>query len=256
MTKSKSSLTKVSFFQFLFLVAQQGLASAEGYRSGVLRRQRSEGTEPWAADDDVVRACKGVRVLGRVGAVDKGTLTEPMFAAFFKWLGEKGLIQLQNAAALAYFASLRINELKLIRVGDLQDAPTEEEALGCPFILTLRMSKRADAAAPQIEYKPVDAQTARVFGVCAAAVSNVVGAWLFPRSLDVALRAALVEAAKALGWPVDLDYSGTHVLRNAGSKRISKRIEGILAAFFSQQTAPQFAEYARSNSERKRRRVD
>ena len=138
------------------------------------------------------------------------------------------------ALQIGFGASLRVSELRSLRVASLQRDEEEKndtsrgQVLLSPWTLCLTVDKRArsQATGKQAHFKPVTDEVAKAISQWAREGGLGPQDFLFPRDIDKRLSRVLTESAVALGWPSDLAWGGTHVMRIGGSRDIVRRVEG------------------------------
>ena len=255
-------LSKEDLFLFLADLRDQGMASAEGYRSAFLQYQRKIGVRSWAEDKDVILAVKAVARKSFGEKVEKGSPTPAMLAAALTRCGNDP--DVECALRVGFGAALRVSQLKSLRASSLQrdeeDVGQSEHpprGMGClmsRWTLCLSVDKRARAQATghQAHLKPITEEAAAVISSWVQKRGLHPRDFLFPRDIGRRLSAALSEAARYFGWPSDLAWGGTHVLRTGGSREIVHRVEGALQELTSQQKVRTLRAYARSNAQRRK----
>lgn len=236
------------FIAFLQSCQEQGLAGAEGYRSALLNFQRANGIEQWAGQRTMLLAAKGVKNAALSLKVDKGPITEQMALQFVELMLRNEELQLADLAMILLLGELRFSEAEHFHEQDLIVESTDAAGISV-FLVVLR--------------RPKGVQKTITKPVCAAFAERWVHArgqkygrqgFLFERGVQARFRRELTKAASILNWPEELDYA-THGFRVGGAQIVEERIHGILAEFFSLQSAPVFSHYARPRADRKRRRL-
>lgn len=246
-----ASVTKQEFFKFLLEKKRQGQATASVARAALLQLQRAQGLVQFAGDADIIKATEAVEKSAAACRVDKGTLTQNMLEELLEWLLHSQESQDASAVHLAVFvgfaAELRVSELKLLRVGDLQ--PMAEDAKHC--LIFLRQNK---AGKTNTTTKPAPISVLELVREWCRKNGLEHGNFLFPRAIKPLLTSALERASLALNWPKGFLWHPTHVLRISGAAGIKGEVEEVLQHFFSGQSAAVFRHYARPLENRKRGR--
>jgi hypothetical protein len=236
---------EADFFAFLDARKHQQCAQAETHRSALIMLQLGLNLEPFAQSPAIQKATKAIKLAARDFKIDKGCVTPDMFEQLMDLTEDR---QTWCAFGIAFVAALRVNELQLLRVGDLQ--PNTSVNLS----LTLRSNK---SGKEKVTNKTVPLDIEPYWE--AACKGRKKGELLFKEEkgkLCIAkkMQETLRTASDELDWPSGLAWGGTHCLRIGGDAEIQRRVHETLCTFAARQAPSTFKMYTTPNSQRKRAR--
>ncbi len=212
---------------FAFLLAQQAAGAskctAESFRCAVLHQQHVDGVQPpWAADADVILACKGFRYAqaeADSAPPRRGAVTPAMLTDLLGWMDSQPRYALmKDAVEVAFGAALRGSELVAIKSGDLRSSTLTNISNKAFSAKTCHKVGRT--------YNKVLSDE-RALAILGRRQSRTpLGDLLFPsREGNLAdLREMFKAARTALNWDPELTWDGPHTLRHGGTGEILARL--------------------------------
>lgn len=206
-----------SWVDFLSAIFVQGAAgeTVYQYRCALLFVQREalqKGSDLFADDDSLKRACDGLRHVHRLEVASvRGAITLEMLGQLVTLDHEYGV-----AFKVLFFGVLRVSQLLQMRSGDY--------VWSDGGILTVRTDKRVRCGrrTSHVHKKLVPSPELRsILGPLQELVPH--GGFLFGWVDLNRARDLIVSAAKTFKWPSHLVFDGVHCLRHGGAGELRKR---------------------------------
>lgn len=217
--------TQDDLLQFLDAVVRDPGTEAKvgpGLRSALRKQLQLLGLPLWIDSEVVSAAFKGARYRGgEAKRTPRGTVTEEMLQELLQHTRQVAP-EMVDAILVQFRLGLRISQLVGLQAGDVSRLPPR---------IWLRIDKRENAS--NTADKAVgphwrDVEDEEVLNIlCRLQAVTPRGSLLFPRSkwnLE-GYRRHIAKAAITLGWPVELKYDGSHVLRHGGIGAARRRME-------------------------------
>lgn len=238
-----------SLTALLTSLQQQGVRS-ELYRAAIRFHLLRQGREiEWLKDERIRTAARGATALTKKaaataprGAISRGMLQDQLLP----WLERAGEHEAVHAAAIGFWAQLRVSQLLELRVGDcLPDEPTTAQ-------LCIRKDKRCHTdGETEVHFKVVPLETRFHFDQISQGREH--GQKLFSLTQEH-FRGLIKRAAVELRWPTGVEWDGPHCLRHGGTALIRERIRISVEQLTFHQTAGMVEWYGRSHLQRRRQR--